>query len=1009
MDFDLVKGNWIHGILYWDSTGTVNNNILKNMSVSDASGGYYEITAYYRAPSYSAGSRADITISDNTFIDPGRVATVLHDYVAATITGNTFYKMTDDFGYAIELGSEATGTIESNTIYGYDTAAASDGSNSAGIYVENCFTGGDPTLTKDVSVINNEVYDSQWGLHVGNEFDGYAGDVDIVLDLSNNNFHDNTDGGVVIADEDKENGSSVTISGGGNALTDNSDYGYYIYTQGDGDITVNLTGETITGQDTGVYVEDTAGESSSSSYSVSIQSSDISGNASYGVDNTVDTFDVDATANWWGDASGPYQATTNTSGTGNEVSDNVDYSPWWGANYIGVAHPWTWYTNDSIQDAIDAASAGDTINVLPGTYDEQLTIDKSLTLVGSGEDQTFVKAAGSPVITVSADDVTIQDLEITDDPYLIEGIRIVSGASTGLTIDHVDFTDLGAGTGANAYGIYIDNSFANLSVTDCDFVPVTHTTYYRTIGIFAPNDLNLSDFEVTDSTFQGIWTGIYLRSAIDGLDVTGSTFGQVQSSEFAACVSGIYIGDGSDYNFDIENVTVSGNTFTDYGRGVYVWNYANDGTINNFDVSGNNFTNSVWSSAIRFIGGNEDDEGVSFDGISVHDNVFTQNATVGAHVALIDFRTYSELADCDIAVTDNDITLSGGPYTDPWTGILLAAWEGPLTNTLIDGNVLNGGSCGGAGAPASTGILIRHQASDYWPSGTLEVDITNNEITGFDHGVGVYDDSAAQYGGLPIGCDVDINYNEIAGNALYGVVNGMGEVVDATYNWWGAASGPYQVPLNLGGEGDVISDYVLFDPWFGDEAMTVPMTHSTYSFDYDMPDVIVATEETLIPVTFETDVLGQVGYDGVRFEFSATGPGTVTFEATDSTNTTYIFTDSGYWGPASGFPLPADYTATTDFTLTFSEPGTYSIDFSLIVAPDGEVVAGIEGSQGVTVRAVDIFDYYKRLHAPIDEVTLWDLLAAADDWIANEAPPGFDKAITLMQLLSLADEWIAGV
>jgi len=37
----------------------------------------------------------------------------------------------------------------------------------------------------------------------------------------------------------------------------------------------------------------------------------------------------DATNNWWGDASGPKQTTTNPSATGDEVSDNVDYDPWY--------------------------------------------------------------------------------------------------------------------------------------------------------------------------------------------------------------------------------------------------------------------------------------------------------------------------------------------------------------------------------------------------------------------------------------------------------------------------------------------------------------------------------------------------------------------------------------------------------------------------------------------------------------------------------------------------------
>ena len=329
LDFDLVKANSVYGILYWDSTGTVYNNILKNMSVSDASGGYAEITSCFRAPDYTVENRAEITISGNAFIDPGRLGALLHDYVDATIIGNTFYKTTDDFGYAIELGSKAIGTISGNTISGYDTAALSDGSESGGIYVENCFTDGQITqITKDVSVISNEIYNCQWGMFIGNEWNGYAGNVDIDLTLSNNNFHDNTIGGVGIADEDMEAGSSVTISGGGNKLVDNTGYGYYIYTLGDGDVTVSLTGETITGHAYGVYVEDTAGESSTSSYGVAIHFSNIEGNSLFGVDNTVSTFDVDARYNWWGSSSGPYHATDNPSGTGDKVSDSVDFYPW---------------------------------------------------------------------------------------------------------------------------------------------------------------------------------------------------------------------------------------------------------------------------------------------------------------------------------------------------------------------------------------------------------------------------------------------------------------------------------------------------------------------------------------------------------------------------------------------------------------------------------------------------------------------------------------------------------
>ncbi|OGO20760.1 MAG: hypothetical protein A2Z15_06045 [Chloroflexi bacterium RBG_16_50_11] len=333
IDFDLVKtAGRMHGILYWNSTGSLTGNVLKNLSFPDASGGYYEVCVYLRAPGYSDAARADVKVSKNTFIDVGRVAVLTHDFVNATITGNTFYKTNADFGYAIEMGSVSTGTISYNTIYGYNTPALSDGSNSAGIYVENCFTGPAfgspyPATTKKVNLTGNVIYDCQWGIYVGNEWDTYAGDVDIVVTLNNNNVHDNTDGGIYFADEDKQYGSSVTVSGGGNYLTENGGYGYYIATYGDGDIKVSLKWEKISGQDTGVYVVD-YGSPSSSSYSVSITSSDINGNTSYGINNTVAGFTVEATKNWWGDASGPQHPTLNLGGTGDVVSDFVNFASW---------------------------------------------------------------------------------------------------------------------------------------------------------------------------------------------------------------------------------------------------------------------------------------------------------------------------------------------------------------------------------------------------------------------------------------------------------------------------------------------------------------------------------------------------------------------------------------------------------------------------------------------------------------------------------------------------------
>ncbi len=424
-DFDLVKANGVFGFLYWDSTGTVSNSILKNMSVPDASGGYYEFGSYIRAPSYTDAARAQVSFTGNTFIDAGRVAILTHEYVYAVISGNTFYKVMDDFGYAMEIGSQSTASIANNTIYGYDTPAASDNSTSAGIYIENCFTGGSPHVVKNVTLSGNEVYDSQYALYIGNEFDGYAGDVDIVLTATGNNFHNNVDGAVIIADEDKSAGSSVTATFEDNTLTSNGDVGYFIYTNGDGDITVSIDGDSITGHDVGVYLNDYATGPSGSSYNVAIHQSTISGNTTYGVQNEYAGTTIDAELNYWGDTTGPYHS-TNPNGQGNAVSDNVDFSPWLGATPGSSPMTYGATPGTNIGEVINQMQPGDTLILMAGNHTGGIHIAKGITL--RGEPGTVI-GPGSDGITVTANDVTIMDVTLDGtggDPGDV-GIRVADG------------------------------------------------------------------------------------------------------------------------------------------------------------------------------------------------------------------------------------------------------------------------------------------------------------------------------------------------------------------------------------------------------------------------------------------------------------------------------------------------------------------------------------------------------------------------------------------------------
>jgi len=88
-----------------------------------------------------------------------------------------------------------------------------------------------------------------------------------------------------------------------------------LYQQGAG---VIVTGNTVTNSQVGVDVSGPNG--------ATIELNRITGSTLYGLH--ADVVIVDASPNWWGDATGPYHSPENTLGTGNAVSDNADYSPW---------------------------------------------------------------------------------------------------------------------------------------------------------------------------------------------------------------------------------------------------------------------------------------------------------------------------------------------------------------------------------------------------------------------------------------------------------------------------------------------------------------------------------------------------------------------------------------------------------------------------------------------------------------------------------------------------------
>jgi len=91
--------------------------------------------------------------------------------------------------------------------------------------------------------------------------------------------------------------------------------------------------------------------------------------------------------------------------------------------YVGGSGPGNYST---IQDAIDAASEGDTIFVYSGTYYESLQIDKTVTLTGEDKNNTFIDGDGSGnVVDVTADSVNINGFTVIFLTVLFPQIMVV--------------------------------------------------------------------------------------------------------------------------------------------------------------------------------------------------------------------------------------------------------------------------------------------------------------------------------------------------------------------------------------------------------------------------------------------------------------------------------------------------------------------------------------------------------------------------------------------------------
>ncbi|HPS40147.1 MAG TPA: right-handed parallel beta-helix repeat-containing protein, partial [Candidatus Cloacimonadota bacterium] len=475
LDCELIKNNGYFGVLNGNSTGgTYTNCVFKNM-YNDIDH-YYDVMVAVRSTEGTAEQRQTASFSNCQFIDTGRLGILSHDYVHVNINGCSFYKTTDAFGYGMEIGSQSTATVTNNTLYGFLKPAGSDNSTSGAIYIENCFTTAVTTpVSKPVTISNNNIYNNQSAITVGNQFNDYGGNVDIVATIANNTITNNRDYGILLTDFDRDNGSSVTGTLTNNVITTTLDIpeaaGIVVYAVGDGDLNATIHGNTVTGYQYALQVDE-LGTPAGSSFVVSATGNNFS-DAEYGIYN--------GAVNW------AILRVDNPLYTGNTLANNTIH----------------FYLNGSTQQETEAIVEENTIvgayyadgPVVYGSAAEMLYVDAPNQLLQGNEMQVYSVKALS-----------------------IEGLR---GFTTQIKVPKAYFTEPTNFTIGTAFTTYPDGYFfMPMLVDDANYwIYDVSGSYQGGAPGIVGSDVVLFTFEATSLTLDNTPNGCLIELPLANIEL----------------------------------------------------------------------------------------------------------------------------------------------------------------------------------------------------------------------------------------------------------------------------------------------------------------------------------------------------------------------------------------------------------------------------------------------------------------------------------------------------------
>jgi parallel beta-helix repeat protein len=263
--------------------------------------------------------------------------------------------------------------------------------------------------------------------------------------------------------------------------------------------------------------------------------------------------------------------------------------------------PSTWIVNvngsgnfRTIQQAIDHANPGDTIRVHNGTYYEQVSINKSISLIGDGANFTIIDGNGTgDVMNIMANGVVVQGFTISRSQISpnYAGIRVERSSDVAISQNRVVYNYRGVVFSSCSSSSIVDDILSYNSIDG--------------LGFFSSSDNAVMDNIVSNNFVNGIaffssnnnslLSNVVLHNSVDGIAFSSCTNNLISRNVISSNEnSGITLSSSS-------NNTISGNTISNNLNGLILFYsgnnqvYHNNFEKNEFQVLDESTSVSMWN------------------------------------------------------------------------------------------------------------------------------------------------------------------------------------------------------------------------------------------------------------------------------------------------------------------------------------------------------------------------------------------------------------------------------